>query len=145
MSSTATAAQPDTVEEQPEFWEEFKTDIKPLTGAFGLLKEYYDALQKHGQLIGRPMVKEILEVDHKAIEYYLKRGRLTDVRIGPMNLVPVSEVLSIWKERHESGRISQKKEGHIGGKDGPLSNSEILRMVGGLDMNEPWLEALKPK
>jgi hypothetical protein len=145
MSSTATADQSETLHEQLEIWEEFKTETRPLIGAFGLLKEYYDALREHGQLIGRPMVKELLEVSHQTIEYYLKRGRLTDVSIGPMKLIPVSEVLSIWKERHEAGKLDYKPEGHLGGKEGPLSNKQAFEMITSLCLDDGLVAALSPK
>ena len=123
---------------------DFINEVKAIEGPFALMKKFYSARRKHGELIGRPLAKELLEVSSQAIDGYLSRGRLTDVQIGPLKLVPVNEVLGIWKERYDNGKLVYDRNSKLGGKDGPLSNKEAFEMVTSLCMDEGFLAATDP-
>ena len=125
-------------DDQPELFadeviNDFVNEVKAIDGPIALIKKYYSARRKHGELIGRPMATEILEVDPSVLHRYLSRGRLSDVQIGPMKLVPVNEVLSIWKERHDNGQLVYDRNSKLGGKDGPYTRKQVLEIVGGLE------------
>jgi hypothetical protein len=139
MLTTATAPQPEISDDQMEmgFVDEVIKDgineVKAIEGPLALIKKYYSARRKHGELIGRSMAAHILEISAQTVHAYLARGRMSDVQIGPMKLVPVNEVLSIWKERHDNGQLVYDRDSKLGGKDGPLTRKQVLQMVGGLE------------
>ena len=135
MSNTVEA---EVSDDQPElFAEEVIKDcineVKAFDGPLALIKKYYSARRKHGELIGRSMVAHILEISDPTVHGYINRGRLSDVQIGPMKLVPVNEVLSIWKERHDNGKLVYDRNSKLGGKEGALTRKQVLQLVGGLE------------
>ena len=135
MSNTVEA---EVSDDQPELFAEevmkdFVNEVKAIEGPLALIKKYYSARRKHGELIGRSMAAQILEVHASCVQRYCERGRMSDVHIGPMKLVPVNEVLAIWKERHDNGKLVYDRNSKLGGKDGPLTRKQVLQMVGGLE------------
>ena len=139
MSTTATAPQPEISDDQTEmgFVEEVIKDgineVKAIEGPIALIKKYYAARRKHGELIGRSLAAHILEVSAQTVHAYLARGRMSDVQIGPMKLVPVNEVLSIWKERHDNGQLVYDRNSKLGGQEGPLTRKQAMEIVAGLE------------
>ena len=135
MSNTVEA---EVSDDQPELFAEEAmnkciNEVKAIEGPISLIKKYYNARRKHGELIGRSMAAHILEVSAQNIHAYLARGRMSDVQIGPMKLVPVNEVLSIWKERHDNGQLVYDRDSKLGGKDGPYTRKEVVELIGGLE------------
>ena len=125
-------------DDQPELFadeviNDFINEVKAIDGPLALIKKYYSARRKHGELIGRSMAAHILEISDPTVHGYIGRGRLSDVQIGPMKLVPVNEVLSIWKERHDNGKLVYDRNSKLGGKEGALTRKEVLQLVGGLE------------
>lgn len=142
MSTAATAPQPEISDDQTEMgfveevkkeWDQTKREIAPIDGPIALIKKYYAARRKHGELIGRSLAAHILEVSAQNIHAYLARGRMSDVQIGPMKLVPVNEVLSIWKERHDNGQLVYDRNSKLGGKEGPYTRKQVMEIVAGLE------------
>jgi hypothetical protein len=135
MSNTVDA---EVSDDQPELFAEevindFVNEVKGIEGPLSLIKKYYSARRKHGELIGRSMAAHILEIGAPTVHGYIGRGRLSDVQIGPMKLVPVNEVLSIWTERHGNGQLVYDRNSKLGGKDGPLTRKQVLQLIGGLE------------
>jgi hypothetical protein len=132
------AVEAEVSDDHPELFAEevintFVNEVKVIDSPIALIKKYYSARRKYGELIGRPMATHVLEVDASTLHRYLSRGRLSDVQIGPMKLVPVNEVLSIWKERQDNGQLVYDRDSKLGGKDGPYTRKQVLEMVGGLE------------
>lgn len=91
-------------------------------GPLQLFREFRKAQAEHGDLLARPLAAEILGVPAGHVAVWCMRGRLTDVQIGPVRLVPANEVLALWKERAENG-VS------VGGRGKKLpSMAEVLRL-----------------
>lgn len=80
-------------------------------GPLELLREFRSAQRKHGNLITRPLASAILGVGTETIATWCNRGRLTNISIGPVRLVPGDEVEALYHERAR-GELSQGGRGH---------------------------------
>lgn len=118
MSATATA-------DDLEQFELITDDPRVSTDEIGplqLIRAFRDARKKYGDLIARPLACEILGVTGGQLAVWCLRGRLTDVAIGPVKLVPADEVVALWKERQAGGYS-------VGGRGKKLpSMAEVVRL-----------------
>lgn len=116
MSNASTVEQFELINDDPRVDE---GDIGPLE----LLRAWRKAHAEHpGGLLARPLAAEILGCSTGQIATWCGRGRLTDVVIGPVRLVPADEVIALWKERKEQGLS-------VGGRGKKLpSMAEMIRL-----------------
>lgn len=68
-----------------------------------LVKEWKAQVKLHGHLVTRAFAAEVLGCSTAQVASFTSRGRLTDVRMGPVVMVPIREVLALWHERAEEG------------------------------------------
>lgn len=94
-------------------------DIGPLQ----LYRAWRKAQAEHpGGLLARPLAAEILGVSHGQLGSWISRGRLTNVCIGPVKMVPADEVMALWRERRDKGCS-------VGGRGKKLpSMAEVIRL-----------------
>lgn len=105
MGTTATIDDPgqlELIEDDPRVPAE---ELGPLQ----LIRAFRAAKNEHGDLIARPLAAEILGVGANQIGVWTARGRLTDVRVGSVKLVPAAEVLALFKEREIKINVGGRK------------------------------------
>ena len=98
------------------------------------MRKYFAAQKKYGHLVTRPMAAELLQVAPQSIQSYLRRGRLTDIKIGPTAFIPATEVMAIWKERYETGKP-------VGGGGGPKAKgvAKMTRLQAAKLVSSCWV------
>lgn len=116
MASASTAEQFELISDDPRVDD---ADLGPLQ----LIRAWRKANADHpGGLIARPLAAEILGISTAHISSLVGRGRFTDVAIGPCKLLPVDEVMALWRERRDEGLS-------VGGRGKKLpSMAEVIRL-----------------
>lgn len=116
-----TAITADDLEQYELITDDPRVDAEEL-GPLQVIRAYREAKKLHGDLISRPLACEILGVSGGQLAVWCIRGRLTDVAIGPVKLVPSDEVIALWKERHQGGFA-------VGGRGHKLpSMADVVRL-----------------
>lgn len=116
MSKACTAEQFELISDDPRVDE---SDVGPLE----LIRQWRKAHADHpGGLVTRPFAAELLGISTSQIGVWTLSGRLTDVVIGPARMLPVDEVMAMWRERREQGLS-------VGGRGKKLpSMAEVVRL-----------------
>lgn len=116
-----TAITADDLEQYELITDDSRVDAEHI-GPLQLFRAFRKAREEYGELLSRPLVCEVLGVTSGQLSVWLSRGRLTDVAIGTVRLVPADEVLALYQER-ASGTVSH------GGRGKKLpSMAEVLRL-----------------
>lgn len=68
-----------------------------------LYRLWKEATALHGDLVTRAFAAALLGCSTSQVSVWATRGRLSDVAIGPVRMVPIREVLALWNERAKEG------------------------------------------
>lgn len=90
--------------DQAEFpFDDPRIDEQGDLSARELYRLWKEAKALHGDLVTRAFAAALLGCSTSQVSVWATRGRLSDVAIGPVHLVPIREVIALWNERAKEG------------------------------------------